>query len=314
MIQAPAISGLWGPPEQRRAFRRYWIRDVLVGAWSVGLLSLLGLLPASVCSGLGAWLGRLSPLISPARDRRLRQTILRLRPDLKPQLDQVMARVWANLGRVAAEYAVLPKLWDAPLPTVQSPQHLDAARATGRPRIFVGVHLGMAEMLGPVLIRMGEDGYDIFQPQPNRFRRGFTERLRKRFEGQLVEAGPGAMLTIRRGMERHGKSLVLFVDEFTRGRVQTPAMGRPVSVHGNLGLAVRLAFATGAVLVPAFVERVKGCQFRLVLMQPIEPRRTLAGELKLRATVTEIDQALERAVMKRLDQWVMLHLMSSEPP
>jgi len=81
--------------------------------------------------------------------------------------------------------------------------------------------------------------------------------------------------------------------------------GRPVRARSNLVTAVRLGWASGAVIIPAFAERLGGARFRTTFLPPIE----LPGE-RTEAVLTEqvrrLDAAVAAMVLPRLDQWYML--------
>jgi KDO2-lipid IV(A) lauroyltransferase len=307
---SPPLAWARGAPDERRAWRRYWIDDVVMGTREIGLHYALRALPIDACSAVGA---RIGPLVGPLdrkADARLAKTLALLRPGWSPaEVEAARVRNWRNVGRTMAEFSALPRLWRSGRTTVVGEANMAAARAHG-PRIYVGVHLGNWELLGPKLLAMGEDGAEFYQPPRNRFQRWIAERTRRRFDGQLLPPGPSSTVAAIRRL-RDGRGVVIFMDEFTKGRVNGPALGRPLTPSAALGTAVRLALSTGAVIVPAYVLRTGGAHFTMHLLDPITP----AG-LSVETAMARVNATLEPVVIADVEQWYMAHELRdlTEPP
>lgn len=104
-------------------------------------------------------------------------------------------------------------------------------------------------------------------------------------------------LRLKSVLDAHG-IVVLFVDEPTR----TPSLPVPFfdsTVQLPIG-PVRLAVATGSVIVPAIATYGRARQVMLTMVEPIEPLGPLP------AVLTQIAHSLETLVGRHLDQWSML--------
>ncbi len=302
MTDAPPLRFLFGAPVQRRAWRRYWVRDVVRG-WSVLVLhSLFKALPIDVASAIGAAMASAIAPWDRARCLRTRASIVRLRPDLVDRAPAMERRLWANTGRVLAEVSLTPRLWRSSRIQVDGLEHVEAARATGRPRIYVSLHVGDWELLGPYLIRLGENVKHTFLPQPNRFRRRIAAEARGEFADHLEPPGPTGLRRILRHLSDGRGVLVMFLDETVSGKVQAPALGRSVRQEGNISTVARLARKTDAVILPAAMLRARGASFRLWIGAPTG----LEGEADLQADVARLDALVEPIALDHLDQWVML--------
>ena len=305
----PPLHWIWAEPARRLAWRRYWIRDVVSGFNSVALHFLLKLGTIDTCSNLGGAMGAaFGPRYRP-HARRIQDNLKRLRPDLAADMDATMARVWDNIGRSLSEFSVIDRLWTSSRMTVCGIEHIHAARATGRARIYVAVHLSNWELLGPKLVELGEDAFEFYEPPPNRFRRALTERARLRFKDRLM--GPGAANALRatRRLKDDSAALVIFIDETRRGRNQAPAFGRKVTLDGNLANAVRLALLTNALVLPAYVLREPHARFRAYVEAPVEMIRTDDREADVRRNTKHLNALLEPIVRRHLEQWISLPLL-----
>jgi lauroyl/myristoyl acyltransferase len=117
----------------------------------ISLYRVMRALPVSLVSRIGASLGQiLGRRTHPAAAARAAATILLLRPDLARDphtLDAAQTRLWANVGRVYAEFCVLDKIVRERRATISDPGIFDAVLADGRPVIVAFAHLGNWETI-----------------------------------------------------------------------------------------------------------------------------------------------------------------------
>ena len=307
---APAPAWTFGDPDQRRAWRRYWIDDTISGVLSTLAHWFFKLLPVDACSALGAWIGQeLGRRRYRIGTERARDNYTRLRPEVTDPAEVTAAveRMWRNLGRTMLEFSVMSRLYRSDRIAVVGAEHLAAARATNRPRIFLLLHLGAWELIGPMLLREGESGRHLYQPPANRFERRIAEGVRRPFRRLMISPGTGEVREAIRALGRDKGGLILGVDEFIRGRVQAPAFGREIGPQANLFSAARLALMSDALLLPAYVLRTRGAHFVLHIGAPLEPVRTSDRAADVAATAAVIDEAITPIVAANLDQWLMLH-------
>jgi lauroyl/myristoyl acyltransferase len=293
-----------------RGFWQYWVADVAVGAGSYALHSGLRRLPFAACSafggGLGLFVGRLRGAFRP--DAPARATFARLRPEsvAKGDLDRAMARMYDNIGRVYAEYNILDLLWAAGHITVTGQEHLAACRERNRPILVFGVHLASWEVIGAALLGLGYDVHTLYRPAKNRFQDRIVVAVRRHGGAELVPPGPqGARQAYRVLVERRGVFLT-WADARRLGSASVPTFGRPMPHQGNLSAVVRLARATGANPIPAYVERQAGARFHTTFGPPVELIRDGDDKADFLANMARLDELITSIVVPRLDQWWML--------
>jgi KDO2-lipid IV(A) lauroyltransferase len=284
------------------------VRDVVTGCGDFVLHHLMRVGTTESCSAVGAWLGvGLGPRVR-GRGLRAQQALARLRPDLSnAERAALLRRMWANVGRTMAEFSVSRRLWRSDRVAVLGLEHLEAALASGRPRIYICLHLGNWELIGPKLLSLGEDLMQFFQPPANRFTRGIAEATRRPYRDRLLPPGPASAQRAYRFLKERRGSLVMFVDEFIRGRVQAPAFGRPVSLEGNVANAVRLALLSNAVILPVYLLRRSGARFCMEILPPVDIERDGSDSTDLEQNVGRVEQIIAPIVRANLEQWFMLH-------
>lgn len=308
--RGPALSWAFGDPDQRRAWGRYWVDDTISGVLSTATHWLFKLLPIDACSAVGARLGEeMGRRRYRKRDQRARETYARLRPDVTDPVEVAAAvvRMWRNIGRSMLEFSVMRRLHRGDRVAVAGREHIAAARTTGRPRIYLMLHLGAWELVGPMLLREGESGRHIYQPLPNRFERWIADGVRRPFRHLLIAPGAAGAREAVRVLTREKGGMIFGVDELIRGRVQGPSFGREIRPDSNLFNAARMALLSDALMLPAYVLRTEGAHFVFHIGEPFPPVRTGDRTADLTATVAAIDGAITSIVRENLDQWLLLH-------
>jgi KDO2-lipid IV(A) lauroyltransferase len=182
-------------------------------------------------------------------------------------------------------------------------EYITAARATGRPAIFIGIHLGNWETLGPTLMAIGNPIAAIYMPPDNRFDHMIANRTRARYGGEPIKPGPSASRHAIRYLEKN-RILLMYVDELARGRVWAPAFGRPLRTGGNLSYTLRIARKTNALVLPIFCLRQgEQARFKVTVLPPPKLQETTDEDADLMANLATIDAVLDPIIRANLDQW-----------
>ncbi|MES2843673.1 MAG: lysophospholipid acyltransferase family protein [Pseudomonadota bacterium] len=296
--KGPRLSALWSGAQARRDWRKHWVDDTVTGVANVALHQVMRLLPPGWCSDIGAEIG---PFVQRLYDKqfmgnRIRRNLALLTGDADPRL------WWQNTGRVHAEFAAIDKLWAHGRITVQGEDHLTALREKGQRYIVASVHLGTWE--GLALILQQQFGVPVlapYQPQPNRFINRLIFRLR-RGRG-LIGLPPGqrSALLLHRLISSGAATGYIMVDEVRDGLTHFPLFGRKPPDRGNAVLAVKLAQAAQAVILPVVLLRQSGCTFALHFLPPVTP-----GSDGVTPALIRLNAVLEPIVRDHTDQWYML--------
>jgi Kdo2-lipid IVA lauroyltransferase/acyltransferase len=292
------------------AWRRHWLRDPLLGLIDYALHFGLRLGPIALCSSVGCALGVLSGRYRFRQwDRRARENLRRLKPELADprRLDAVIARMWCQIGRVMTEFSVLDRLWPAGRVTVAGAEHVTAARAAGRPVLVMGLHLANWEVIAPTLTRLVSPLYFVYQPPRNRFQHRIAVKVRRGCGAILLAPSLTSARRAYAALVDERASLLMFVDELVKGRVNAPSFGRPLRARGNIANVARLARASGAAVIPAHVERRGTTRFHVTFAAPIDSLGRGDGDAALLADVAALDALITPIVLAHLDQWLMLH-------
>jgi KDO2-lipid IV(A) lauroyltransferase len=266
----------------------------------------LRLLPIDWCSSVGALGAKTAPLRYPKSDARARRTFKRLRPEASDPawLDAAMNRLWRNIGRTMAEYSVLDRLWGAGRIEVEGVEHFNAAKATGKPRIIIGLHLGNWEVIGPALIQCGHPVNVVYLRPDNAFEHQIVRKVRFRYGVRLVTPTPNSPREAIRILQKNEEAFGIYVDELARDRVHGPAFGRTLRSMGNIAYVARLALMTGAMVLPIYAVRVGDrAQFKVTFLPPLDIVDTGDRDADVMANIARIDALIDPIVKAHLDQW-----------
>ena len=306
--QAQAPPAGWAALRpQLRQWRRYWVRDPLLGGLDFALHHASRRMPTEWCSAIGGRLGILNGRyrFHAARERAERAYLKLAGNGATPRDAEAAAmRLFDHVGRVMLEFSVLDRLWDEGRITVAGSEHLLAARAAGKPVIVMGLHLGNWETIGPTIVGLGHRGFKgFYMPPRSRFEHKIAVDARARYGAIALRPGVAAARTARRLLVEERGVLLVYADEERRGHVSAPLFGRAIPPRANLLDIVRLAWASGAAVIPAYAERLGGARFRVTYLAPVELAPEGEGPSE---NIRRLDHIITPLVRARLDQWYML--------
>ena len=283
--------------------------------WSVaqfvfGLLSLLKLLPAD---GAIDFADRVARWIGP-RTKRHRLTLTNLRnafPEKsEAEIAQIALDAWGNMGRLAAEYVFLDKLFDFD-PARPAPGRVEVSgiplfmdlRDNPRPFIVFTAHTGNFELLPVAGAAFGLDVTVLFRPPNNPYVAERVFEFRRERMGHLVPSHAGSSFTLARKLEAGGPVGVLVDQKFNRG-LPTKFFGRDVQTNPLLAKLVR---QFGCEVYPARCIRLPGNRYRLELEPAMTVPRKENGAVDIDATAQMLNDKVEAWVREYPGQWLWYH-------
>lgn len=288
------------------------IGDTLVGALTIALLRFTRLFDPIRTANLFAWITRrIGPWLR--EDRIGRANLTAAFPEKSPQeIDAILAGVWDNLGRVAAEFAHLDHIWeyDRAHPErsrIEIPERTHELfaklRTDGKPALIFASHLGNWELPALAATAHGLDAAVLFRrPNIAAADRAIHE-LRAVKMGQLIAAGPDAPFRLAQALQQ-GLHVAMLVDQwFTRG-VEVTFFGRKTTANPTLA---RLLRQIECPIHGVRIVRLPDHRFRAELSEEIPPVRDASGAINVQGTMQAITTVIEGWVREHPEQWLWLH-------
>jgi KDO2-lipid IV(A) lauroyltransferase len=275
-------------------------------AWGAAfLVAVFGLLPLDCASALG---GALARRIGPhlGISKRARLNLRRALPELsEPEIARVVAGMWDNLGRVAAEYPHLQKFRVfEPGGRVETHgfEHVDRAVAAGRRMIVFSGHIANWEIGMLAGAQHGISVAQIYRALNN----PLMDRMIARFRGDRGEFIPKGAMAARCAIAalRRGTHLGLLADQKMNDGIPVPFFGRPAMTAPALAA---LALRFDCDVLPLRVERLHGVRFRVTVFPPLPLPRSGEPHADAAALMARVNAILEAWIRDRPEQWLWLH-------
>ncbi|TNM64911.1 lipid A biosynthesis lauroyl acyltransferase [Aliirhizobium smilacinae] len=283
--------------------------------WSVaqatfGLLNLLKILPADPAI---RYIDRVARFVGPKLWRhKLMMTNLRnaFPEESEKELEDIAVASWGHMGRMAAEYVFLDRLFDFDPEQKTSgrvevsgiPIFLDL-RDNPRPFIVFTAHTGNFELLPVAGKAFGLEVMVLFRPPNNPYIADKVFSFRAARMGQLVPSHAGSSFALARRLEAGGGVGVLVDQKFKKG-LWTSFFGRPVKTNPLLAKLVR---QFDAEVYPARCIRLPDNRFRLEIESKIDLPRDEKGNLDVQGTAQVLNDKVESWVREYPEQWLWYH-------
>jgi KDO2-lipid IV(A) lauroyltransferase len=264
-----------------------------------------GVLPIDCASALGGAIGRLiGPLLGISGQAR--RNLKRALPELSDrEIGRIVAAMWDNLGRVAAEYPHLREIRVfEPGGRVETHgfEHMDRAVATGRRMIIFSGHIANWEIGMLAAVQYGIRVAQIYRAANN----PLIDRMITRFRGEGGELIPKGAIAARRAIAtlRHGAHLTMLADQKLNDGIPVLFFGRPAMTTSALA---SLALRFDCDVLPARVERLKGAHYRLTVFPALPLPRSGNSHADIADLMAQVNAVLESWVRDCPEQWFWVH-------
>ena len=276
----------------------------------LGFLWIVKLLPADAAINTTAYLARVFGMWHP-RTKDARENLQLAFPEKSPEeIETILHGMWENLGRTAAEYAFLDKIFEIDLENPENGRfeivgadNFTELKEHEGPAICFTAHTGNWEVL-PI----GAAAFDLnitalFRPPNNKFLARQVLKARKTTMGHLVPSKAGAAWALSGVMDDGGKVGVLADQYFARGPVVT-FFGRETAANP---LLAKLARNYDCPVYPARTIRLPNGRFRLELQDRLELPRGPKGRVDINAMTQQVSEIMEGWIREYPEQWLWLH-------
>jgi Kdo2-lipid IVA lauroyltransferase/acyltransferase len=257
-------------------------------------------LPLDMASSIGGLMARrLGPFLSVQKTAR--RNLSRAIPELtRPQQDQILAGMWDNLGRVAAELPHLPGKTLHERITMRGNEHLPAP---GTAALYFSGHCGNWELLPSIPYRSGRHITLVYRHANNPYVERIIAAIRTTQASDMIAKGPRGAFKLARALKKE-ESICMLVDQKMNDGMPVPFFGRDAMTAPAIA---ELALRYDLPIVPARVIRQRGAHFEIVVYPPLEYVKSGDAEKDTLAIMTAINKMLEEWIRAHPDQWFWVH-------
>ena len=286
--------------------------NAVLGFMTVHGLRAARLMPPDMMSNIA---GRIVQTIGPwLPEHRLgRANLVAAFPEKAPEeIERILRGVWENLGRVAAEFAHIDRLWDYDpakragrriMRSEDSERLAHKLRDDGKPALVFAAHLANWELAAVAAKSYGLDTTVLYRRPNLRAVSDAVVEMRSGCMGTLMPTTMGAPVKLAEALQR-GSHIAMLVDQWY-GR------GVPVTFFGQRTLAnpliARLARNIECPIHGIRVVRHPGGRFSIHVTEAIEPPRDASGKIDIEGTMQVITHVIEGWVREHPEQWLWLH-------
>ncbi|MGH7060567.1 MAG: lauroyl acyltransferase, partial [Stellaceae bacterium] len=238
--------------------------------------------------------------------KRARLNLRRALPELsETEIARIVAGMWDNLGRVAAELPHLQRIRVfEPGGRVETHgfEHIERAVAAGRRMIVFSGHIANWEIGSLAGVQYGISVAQIYRAANN----PLVDRLIARLRGDRDEFIPKGAVAARRAIAalNRGVHLGLLADQKMNDGIAVPFFGRPAMTSSALAF---LALRFDCDVFPLRVERLAGAHFRVTVSAPLPLPRSGDRHADAAALMAAVNATLEAWIRDRPDLWLWLH-------
>ena len=290
----------YGQPFMKRKIIE-WLFWPLQGIVVLIAVTVMRLLPVTVTSfAFGKLLGIIGPFST--AHKRAKKHIAFAMPHLSlSEQDDILAKMWNHLGRLAGEYPHIHKMGDERFLTFHGLHHLEQATKGG---FVIGGHIGNWELHLMVPAMLGQRYGAIYRPLNNPFSNWVLDMRAKRGSGDLYAKGQDAARGMLTTLKQKG-CVYLFTDQKYREGIEAPFLGHAAATPiGHIKIALKRK-------TPIFYMRIirrKGCHYDVYITEPhyIYTDGKVTDEL-IAQHAKQMNDVLSSYITETPHQWLWPH-------
>jgi KDO2-lipid IV(A) lauroyltransferase len=293
------------------------VKDWLQYIAAVTTLKLLGVLPRPVARGAAGGVARLCFALLPKLRKTTEFNLKLAFPDWDAKKRKAVTRgMVRNLGRMAAEFARLPKYTKENIEryvVLDGHENFLAGKERGKGVLYLTGHIGAWELSSFAHALYGFPLHYMARPIDNPHIDKFVNKYRGLSGNQPIFKNESARSLLKILKEQGTVGILADQNTMPQEGVWVDFFGTPACT--STGIA-RVALHTDAAVVPGYVYWDAAMRkYRLRFEPPVELVRTRDTERDVRENTARFAKILEEIIRQHPEQWVWLHARwKNRPP
>ena len=234
----------------------------------------------------------------------IQSNILKALPNLnKNEIKAISKMMWNNYGRILAEYMFIKKFRMSKIKNnieIIGQKKLDMIKENNEPVIFISGHFNNFELMAMHLEKSGINLAAIYRPLNNKFLNFIMEKIRKKYicKNQIKKGISGTKQLL--SFFKKKTSIALMIDQRVSQGVRSNFFR-----HEAFTTTIPAQFVKKfkCKIVPIYIERTQGVNFKLTIHDPLEYSNTETIE----SITLSLNALLEKMILKNPDQWIWSH-------
>jgi len=278
---------------------KYFIQFIFI-IFSFSIFKILG---PTLSSNLS---GKIFELIGPFfRSKKIIQTnIKRGIPNITSEnLENLTKLMWNNYGRLFAEYIFIKDFRYGKLAKkiqIEGQETVDKIKVSKKQVIFISGHFSNFELMAMYLEKTGIKLSTIYRPLNNIFLNGIMEGIREKFVCKYqIKKGIGGLKKLI-SLKKKNFSTALMIDQRVSEGVLSNFFNQKAF---TTTIPAQLAKKFNIPIVPVYIERIEGLNFKISIYDPI----SFSKEDSIENITFKLNQILEKMILKNPEQWIWSH-------
>ena len=234
----------------------------------------------------------------------IKSNILKALPNLnKKEIEKISKGMWANYGRILAEYIFIKEMRNSRLKSnieIKGQEVLEKIKKNNEPVIFISGHFNNFELMAMHIEKSGINLAAIYRPLNNKFLNFIMEKIRKKYvcRNQIKKGISGTRELLN--CFKNNISVALMIDQRVSQGIKSNFFK-----YEALTTTIPAQFARkyNCEIVPVYIERKNNFNFKLTIHKPIDYR----VDDTIENITLKLNALLEEMILKNPDQWIWSH-------
>ena len=250
--------------------------------------------------------GKIFELIGPLfrSEKVIHSNIKRAMPQISSnELNTIKKLMWNNYGRIFSEYMFIKNFRLGKLGNkieIQGVHILEDIKKSNKQVVFISGHLSNFELMALSLEKFGIKLAAIYRPLNNVFLNRIMETIRRKYIcKKQIKKGIGGLKKLI-NLKKKNYSTALMIDQ----RVSEGILSNFFNEKAlTTTIPAQLVKKFNIPVVPVYIERVKGINYKIIINDPIKFSENDTVE-----SITEkLNSTLEKMIIKKPGQWIWSH-------
>ena len=211
--------------------------------------------------------------------------------------------MWNNYGRFFAEYIFIKNYRNGDLASkinIEGLEILDDIKKNNKQVIFVSGHFSNFELMAMQIEKIGIKLAAIYRPLNNIYLNPIMEKIRKKYicKNQIKKGIGGIKKLIK--LKRNNYSTALMIDQRVSEGILSNFFNQKALTTTIPGQLVK---KFNIPVVPVFIERIKGTEFRMTVKNPI----IFSKDKSVENITDELNNVIEQFIVKNPKEWIWSH-------
>ena len=217
--------------------------------------------------------------------------------------DTLTKIMWNNYGRVFAEYMFMKDFRSGKLQQnieIEGQNILEEIKNTNNQVVFISGHFSNFELMAMYLEKSGIKLSAIYRPLNNIFLNRIMEKIRKKYICKnQIKKGIGGLKKIITLKKKNFSTALMIDQRVSEGILSSFFNEKALTTTIPAQLVKRFNIA----IVPVYIERVKGINFKIIINKPIK----FSKEISTEEITEELNKIIENMIIRKPGLWIWSH-------